>query len=44
LTQLEKAAEEHSWWLVFADVNHRFDNLRAEPRFQKILRKLNLAE
>ena len=43
LTQLEKAAEEHSWWLVFADINHRFDNLRDEPRFQKILRKLNLA-
>lgn len=42
LTYLEKAAAEHSWWLIFADVNHRFDNLRDEPRFQEILRQLNL--
>jgi len=42
LTHLEKAAAEHSWWLIFADVNHRFDNLRDEPRFQEILRKINL--
>ncbi|MCY7348540.1 MAG: winged helix-turn-helix domain-containing protein [Pyrinomonadaceae bacterium] len=42
LTHLEKAAAEHSWWLVFADVNHRFDSLHDEPRFRKILRKINL--
>jgi len=42
LTQLEKAAAERSWWLIFAGVNHRFDNLRDEPRFQEILRKMNL--
>lgn len=42
LTQLEKAAAERSWWLIFAGVNHRFDSLRDEPRFIKILRKINL--
>jgi len=42
LTHLEKAAAEHSWWLVFADVNHRFDSLRDEPRFQEILRRMSL--
>ncbi len=43
LTQLEKAAAEHSWWLIFAGVNHRFDSLSDEPRFQAILRKMNLS-
>ena len=42
LTQLEKAAAERSWWLIFAGVNHRFDTLRDEPRFQEILRQMNL--
>lgn len=44
LTQLEKAAEEHSRWLIFADVNPRFDNLRDEPRFKKILQKMNFTD
>jgi len=39
LTQLEKAAAEHLWWLVFAGVNPRFDSLRDEPRFLEIRRK-----
>ncbi len=42
LTQLEKAADEHSWWLVSAGVNPRFDRLRDEPRFLAVLRKINL--
>ncbi len=42
LTYLENAAAERSWWLVFAGVNPRFDSLRGEPRFQAILRKMNL--
>jgi tetratricopeptide (TPR) repeat protein len=42
LNQLEKAVAERSWWLVFAAVNPRFDRLRAEPRFQKVLRQMNL--
>jgi len=42
LSQLEKAAAERSWWLVFANVNPRFDSLRGEPRFREILRQMNL--
>ena len=42
LTQLEKAFEERSWWLVFASINLRFDSLRGEPRFLEILQKMNL--
>jgi tetratricopeptide (TPR) repeat protein len=42
LTELEKAAAEHSWWLVSAGVNPRFDILRDEPRFIEILQKMNL--
>ncbi len=44
LIHLEKAAEEHSWWLVFADVNPRFDCLRDAPRFEKILQKMNFTD
>lgn len=44
LTQLDKAAAEHSWWLIFAAVNHRFDYLLDEPRLKEILRQLNLSE
>lgn len=42
LQQLEKAVAERSWWLIFAAVNHRFDALRDDLRFQKILQTLNL--
>lgn len=42
LTHLEKAAAERSWWLIFAGVNPRFETLRGEKRFLKILQKLNL--
>ena len=44
LIHLEKAAAEPSWWLIFAAVNHRFDNLRDEPRFKEILLRLSLSE
>jgi TolB-like protein/Flp pilus assembly protein TadD len=42
LTQLEKAFAERSWWLVSVGVNPRFDGLRSEPRFLKILQIMNL--
>jgi len=44
LTQLEKAAAEHLWGLVFAGVNPRFDSLRDEPRFLEILQKMNFVD
>lgn len=42
LWHLEKAAAERSWWFIFAEVNHRFDSLRNEARFQEILRRIKL--
>jgi DNA-binding winged helix-turn-helix (wHTH) protein/TolB-like protein/Flp pilus assembly protein TadD len=42
LAELEKAAAERSWWLIFAGVNPRFDKLRPAPRFLNILKKINL--
>ncbi|HEY0459361.1 MAG TPA: winged helix-turn-helix domain-containing protein [Pyrinomonadaceae bacterium] len=44
LRQLELAAEERSWWLIFANVNPRFDGLQGEPRFREILQKINLTK
>jgi TolB-like protein/DNA-binding winged helix-turn-helix (wHTH) protein/Tfp pilus assembly protein PilF len=44
LKYLELAAEERSWWLIFADVNPRFDTLRRDPRVRKILLKMNSAK
>jgi tetratricopeptide (TPR) repeat protein len=42
LAELEKAADERSWRLIFAGVNPRFDKLKRAPRFLKILKKINL--
>ncbi|HVE57649.1 MAG TPA: tetratricopeptide repeat protein [Pyrinomonadaceae bacterium] len=42
LAELEKAAAERSWWLIFAGVNPRFDKLRPARRFLNILKKINL--
>jgi len=41
-TCLEKAYEEHSGWLVFLNVEPKFDSLRADPRFQTLLKKVGL--
>jgi tetratricopeptide (TPR) repeat protein len=38
---LERAAEERSWWLIFANVNPRFDDLRSDPRVRDVLLKIN---
>ncbi len=39
---LEKAYEERSSWLVFLKVEPRLDSLRADPRFQNLLRCVGL--
>jgi adenylate cyclase len=42
LDWLERAYEEHSGYLVAMNVEFIFENIRNEPRFQTILRKMNL--
>jgi serine/threonine-protein kinase len=42
LAWLEKAYEEHNGWLVFLNVEPRFDSLRAEARFGALLKKVGL--
>lgn len=42
LDVLDSMVERHSIWLITARVNPLFDPLRAEPRFQEVLRKLHL--
>ena len=37
LRWLEKAAADHSSWIVLINSDPRFDTLRAEPRFQRLL-------
>ena len=40
---LEKAYEDRSGWLVHAKVEPIFDDLRADPRFTELLRRIGLA-
>jgi hypothetical protein len=40
---LEKAYHERSAWLVCARVDPKYDNLRSDPRFADLLRRLGLA-
>jgi Flp pilus assembly protein TadD len=42
LAWLEKAYEERAGRLVYLNVEHGFDPLRAEPRFREIVRKMGL--
>lgn len=44
LTCLEKAYEERGFFLVFVKADPVFDNLRSEPRYQEILRKMKLSD
>jgi len=41
LTQLEKAFEEDALWLVWLNIDMNLANLRDDPRFQRLIRKLN---
>ena len=38
LTWLERAAQEHSQFVIYLDTDPRLDDLRSEQRFQKLLR------
>jgi TolB-like protein/Tfp pilus assembly protein PilF len=40
LTWLDKAVTERALWLVYLKVNPRFDKLRSDPRFEKILHRI----
>jgi tetratricopeptide (TPR) repeat protein len=44
LDWLEKAYEERGAWMIFLNVHPYFDFLRAEPRFQNLLKKIGLPE
>jgi TolB-like protein/Flp pilus assembly protein TadD len=41
LTELEQAYAERSWFLDFLKTDPQMDSLRAEPRFQELLRRMN---
>ena len=42
LAWLEKAFKERSWWIATLRTNPQFESLRAEPRFQNLLKRANL--
>jgi len=43
LSWLERAYREHDHDLVYLKVDHTWDSLRSEPRFQELLRRMRLA-
>ena len=44
LELLERAYREHDHGLVYLKVDHVWDSLRSEPRFQALLKRMRLAE
>lgn len=38
---LEKAYQDRSWWMATLKANPQFDNLRDDPRFQDLLKRIN---
>jgi len=41
LSRLEQAYDERSWYLIFLNLDPELDSLRAEPRFQDLVRRMN---
>jgi hypothetical protein len=39
---LERAVSEHGHWLVFLDVEPRFDGFRDDPRFAEVRRRIGV--
>ncbi len=39
---LEKAYEDHSAWLIWLNVDTRFDTLHADQRYHDLLRRMGL--
>jgi hypothetical protein len=44
LRWLEKAYEERSVWMCFIKMDPTLEPLRAEPRFQALMRKMNFPQ
>ena len=44
LRWLEKAYQQRAEWMVILKVDACFDDLRADPRFQELLRRMNFPE
>jgi hypothetical protein len=40
---LERTCEERSWWVMWLNMDPRLSELRADPRFQAVVRYVGLA-
>jgi serine/threonine-protein kinase len=40
---LEKSYQEHAIWMVFLKSDPQFDNIRADPRFQNLLKRIGFS-
>jgi hypothetical protein len=43
-TCLDKAYQQHSWWLVTIEVEPNFASLRNDPRFKELERRIGIPE